>query len=239
MKTKLILSSLSFFLAVSISQSSKGSETRDERQTRNATEFHGISVSNGIDVYMEQKNQEQVVVEADADIIDRVVTTVEGGILKVYMKNKSGFDLSLNTKTTKVFVSFKNIDKISASSGSDVSSKSLLKLGSIDIDASSASDINLELEAVDVAVESSSGSDVSLKGKAETLRVNASSASDVKASELQAKKCSATASSGSDVHVCATEELNANASSAADITYSGNPKRKDINESSAGDVSGR
>ncbi|MDO9040398.1 MAG: DUF2807 domain-containing protein, partial [Bacteroidota bacterium] len=59
------------------------------------------------------------------------------------------------------------------------------------------------------------------------------------ASELQTRKCTASVSSGSDIRVYVTDELNANASSGGDIIYSGNPARKDINESSGGDVRGR
>jgi hypothetical protein len=99
--------------------------------------------------------------------------------------------------------------------------------------------VKLELEANEVVVESSSGSDIFLKGKVSVLEAHASSGSDIDASELQSRKCNASVSSGSDIKVYVTEELDANASSGGDITYSGNPKAKDINESSGGDVHGK
>ena len=58
------------------------------RQTRQITGFHGILVTSGIDLYLTQKNVEEVAVEAESDDIDKIITTVEGGILKIYIKEK-------------------------------------------------------------------------------------------------------------------------------------------------------
>lgn len=209
------------------------------RQTRQITGFHGVSVTSGIDLYLTQKNVEEVNVEAESEDINKIITEVEGGILKIYIKEKSWLNMSWNNKPRKVYVSFKTLDKIDASAGSDVLSDGRLKLGELKVDASSGSDVKLDLEANQVNVGSSSGSDVSLKGTANRLHVDASSGSDIDASELEAKDCNASVSSGSDIKVNVTENLDANASSGGDISYSGNPKTKDINESSGGDVHGR
>jgi hypothetical protein len=193
-------------------------------------------VSTGIDLYLTQKNVEEVFVEASSDDLDKIITKVEGGILKIYVKEKSWFNLNWNNQPRKVHVSFTNLDKLDASAGSDVNSEGVLKLKNLDMDASSGSDIKIELEADRLVVGSSSGSDVEIKGTVNVLDVSASSGSDIDAGELHSKKCNADVSSGSDIEVNVSEELDANASSGGDISYSGNPKTKNINESSGGDV---
>lgn len=217
----------------------QANQTSNSRQTRQVTAFHGVSVSSGIDLYLTQKNIEEIVVEADADELDKIITKVEDGILKIYIKEQSWFNMNWKKDPVKVFVSFKTLDKLEASAGSDINAEGVLKLDKLNMDASSGSDIKLELEANELNVESSSGSDISLKGKASIMQANASSGSDINAGELQTKKCTASVSSGSDIQVYVIDELDANASSGGDITYSGNPKTKDINESSGGDVQGR
>lgn len=209
------------------------------RQTRHISGFHGISVSSGIDLYLTQKSVEEVAVEAESEDLDKIITEVEGGILKIYIKEKSWFNMNWNSKPRKAYVSFKTLEKLDASAGSDVVSEARLKLDKLNLDASSGSDVKLELEVNDLSVGSSSGSDISLKGTANVMQADASSGSDIDASELQSKICDASVSSGSDVKVNVTEKLDASASSGGDITYSGNPKTKDINESSGGDVHGR
>lgn len=213
--------------------------TAGDRQKRQITGFHGVSVTSGIDLYLTQKNVEEVAVEAEPEDISKIITEVEGGILKIYIKEKSWFNMNWKSKPRKVYVSFKNLDKIDASAGSDVVSENRFKLDKLNLDASSGSDVRLDLEANELSVGSSSGSDISLKGSANSIQVDASSGSDIDASELRARNCNASVSSGSDIKVNVTENLDANASSGGDITYSGNPKTKDINKSSGGDVHGR
>ena len=209
------------------------------RQTRQITGFHGISVTSGIDLYLTQKTVEEVAVESESEDLDKIKTEVEGGILKIYIKEKSWFNMNFNSRPRKVYVSFKMLDKLEASAGSDVVSEGRLKLDKLNLDASSGSDVKLELDVNNLSVGSSSGSDISLKGTANILQANASSGSDINASDLQSKNCDASVSSGSDIDVNVTEKLDASASSGGDISYSGNPKTKDINESSGGDVHGR
>lgn len=217
----------------------QAAKSNDGRQTRQLSGFHAISVSSGIDLCLTQKNVEEVAVEAEPDDLDKIITKVEDGVLKIYIKDKSWLGMNWNKEPRKVYVSFKIIDKLDASAGSDVNSSSVLKLDKLDLDVSSGSDVRLELDAKQLRVESSSGSDVSLNGKAEVADVSASSGSDISAGDLETKKCSASVSSGSDIRIKVTEELEANASSGGDITYSGNPKVKNIRKSSGGDVSGR
>ncbi|MBA4407794.1 MAG: DUF2807 domain-containing protein [Odoribacter sp.] len=239
MKTNKLFALILLGIALFQVNSVQAVKSGDGRQTRQVTGFHGVSVSSGIDLYLTQKNVEEVFVEADSDDLDKIITRVESGILKIYVKEKSWFSMNWNNQSRKVYVSFISLDKLEASAGSDVYSQGVLSLNELDMDASSGSDIKLELEANELSVESSSGSDINVKGKVNVLQASASSGSDINASELHAKKCIASVSSGSDIRVNVSEELDANASSGGDITYSGNPKTKDINKSSGGDVHGK
>lgn len=239
MKTIKLFSIILFAITILQAATLMAATAQDGRQTRPITGFHGVSVSSGIDLYLTQKNTEEVFVEADSEDMDKIITKVEDGILKIYIKEKSWWGDGWNKRQRKVYVSFKILDKLHASAGSDVYSTSVLKLDNVDIEASSGSDIKIELEANEVHVGSSSGSDISLKGKAKSIRADASSGSDIKAGDFETQKCSAHVSSGADIRVNVTEELDAHASSGGDISYSGNPKSKNINKSSGGDVHGQ
>ena len=78
-----------------------------------------------------------------------------------------------------------------------------------------------------------------ITGKAKYFSASASSGSDIVARDFETEKCQVKASSGSDATVNVSDELIAKASSGADIRYYGNPRTKDTNESSGGDISGR
>lgn len=219
----------SFSMQVQAKAISKDTET----QTRKTESFHAIKVSTGIDLYLEQGDVEKITVEADDDIIDDLKTVVKDGVLKIYMEKN--FNWEWNT-TKKVFVTVRELDMLNASSGSDVESKGIIQVKTLKVDASSGSDIELEVNAENLYVNTSSGSDAELKGTTEYLEASSSSGSDLEAAELKSKICKVSASSGSDATVYVSESIKANASSGADIRYSGNPSAKDIDESSGGDV---
>lgn len=203
-------------------------------ENRNVSGFHAVDVSAGIDLYLKMGDTEEVKVVADGDIIDKLVTEVKDGTLRIYMK-RTTWNWGFN-KTQKVYVTVKELTKIGASAGSDVRSENTLKGESLSVNVSSGSDVNLDIVYKNFKVNTSSGSDAKISGKTKHLVAEASSGSDINAENLESVTCKANASSGSDITVRVNEELHANASSGADISYYGNPAVRDTDESSGGDV---
>jgi hypothetical protein len=227
-----------FLAIVGISMTTRANGS-DKTEFRKAESFTGIKVSTGIDLYVRMGDTEEVKVVADDDIIDNLITEVINGELRIYMKKTNWFNWSGMTKTRKVYVTVKELKKIDASSGSDVRSENTITGESLVIEASSGSDVVLDLVCKNISVNTSSGSDAKLTGKAKTLKAEASSGSDINARDLATSVCYANASSGSDITVNVSDELVARASSGSDIRYYGNPGIKDTDESSGGDVSRR
>ena len=212
----------------------------DKTENRNVKNFSEIKVSTGVDLYITMGNSEEVKVVADDDIIDELITEVKGDVLHIYMKrNNNLFNWGSRNETKKVYVTVKELSAIDASSGSDVESENTLKGDHINIEASSGSDIELDLVYKNIRLDTSSGSDAKLSGKAKNFEAEASSGSDISARGLEAAICRVRVSSGSDAVVSVTDELYAKASSGGDVRYYGNPKVKDTDESSGGDVSQR
>ncbi len=228
------LSILFIAMILGLSQQAMSFET-EKTETRNVQSFHAIKVSAGIDLYLKMGDAEEVKVVADDDIIDKLITEVDDGTLKIYMKNTSSWR-NWGRKTRKVYVRVKELDKLHASSGSDVQSDNTLKGETLDVKASSGSDVRLDVHYKNFSVDTSSGSDARISGKTKNLEAEASSGSDIKAQELESVNCRVSVSSGSDATVNVTGEIYAKASSGGDIRYYGNPQTRDINKSSGGDV---
>lgn len=223
---------------VSAAPAMAGNGNSNETQIRNVSGFNAIDVATGIDLYITMGSSEEVKIVADDDIINDIKTEVKDGTLRIYMKRNNWFNWGGN-RTRKAFVTVKELNKLHASSGSDVKSENLLEGESLEVSASSGSDIEIEVKYKNFSIDASSGSDAEIKGKVKYLTAEASSGSDIDASELESVNCKVNASSGSDISINVSEELVAHASSGADIVYYGNPKMRDIDESSGGDVSRR
>lgn len=214
------------------------SGTADKTETRNVKDFHAVKVSTGVDLYLKMGDTESVKVVADDDIIEDLITEIENGTLNIYMKKSTWGNWGFS-KTRKVYVTVKELDKINASSGSDVRSENTLQGESLEVNASSGSNVRLDVVYKNFSLDLSSGSDAKVTGKTKFFEAEASSGSDINAKELESVICKVRVSSGSGATVNVSKELYANASSGGDVNYYGNPQVRDIDESSGGDVSRR
>src|SRR5690606_10735824 len=99
-----------------------------------------IKVSNGLDVYLTQDTNESLSIQADENLHDIIVTTVENNVLSIYTTENINYAAS-----RKVMVSFSDISKIKATSGSDVYSTNTIKADALDLSTTSGSDMELEI----------------------------------------------------------------------------------------------
>ena len=196
-----------------------------------AQDFENIDVSNGIDVVLTQSSSKLVTVETDENIQKHIIVKVENGTLII--ESDEDYECS---SSPKVNVNMAVLTKINTSSGASITATNTIKSNNVVIDASSASEINMDIEAENITVEASSSSEITINGKAIKLEIDASSASDVNASKLFANEINVTASSSSDVAVYPILILNAKASSAANISYYKIPKSLKKEENSSGSI---
>ena len=206
-----------------------GNVETQERQIND--NFNEIRVSRGLDVYLTQSDNVSIEVQADENLHDIIMTEVENNILRIYADENINYAAS-----KKVMVSFKDINKISSSSGSDVYSTNTIITESLELSTSSGSDMELEVDTKVIDCNSSSGSDLRLSGKTDMLYADASSGSDIKASNLKSNNCEARASSGADITVNTSKELYAKASSGGDIKYYGNPEKISKKDGASGSI---
>ena len=228
-----------FIIALTAINISAFSADSNKTEIRNLKNFNAVKVSSGIDLYLKMGESENVEVVADDSDIDRIITEVMDGTLHIYVKNNSIFKFNFGKRSKKVYVTVKELNMIDASAGSDVASENVLTGDNLDVQASSGSDVKLDIVYKNFSLDVSSGSDAKITGKTKNFSAEASSGSDINAKDLESVICKARASSGSDISVRVSDEIYARASSGSDINYYGNPQIKDTNESSGGDISRR
>jgi len=217
---------------------------------RNVPAFNGIETSSGVDVEFSQSPKQSVVVKVEPEKQQYVITEVENGVLKIFVRNKGVKNLNFNS--LKVIVSGPKLSKLitksgstfkavtpvsettfaaSCSSGSQVSGDFKISTNTA-LDVSSGVSVKFNLETKSLALEASSGSSIKLTGKADSGVYSASSGSSISAGDFVTKSAVVDASSGSSVKINTTESLTASATSAASVQYRGNPSKvtKSANE---------
>lgn len=210
---------------------------------RNVPAFSGIETSSGVDVEFTQSPKQSVVVKVEPEKQQYVITEVENGILKIFVRNNGVKNLNFNslkvivsgpklskliTKSGSIFKAVNQINETtfaaSCSSGSQVSGSFKISTNTA-LDVSSGVSVKMNLETKSLALEASSGSSIKLSGKAESGVYSASSGSSISAGDFVTSSAVVDASSGSSVKINTTESLTASATSAASVQYKGNPSR--------------
>lgn len=204
------------------------------KKERNAGDFSGLRVSSGIDVYLRQTGKESIEVEADENLHEYIITEIKNDILHVYS------DANIRRAEMKrVYVTMDKINSLRTSSAGDIIGETPVRTDNLELSASSAGDIKLEVYVKELDIDISSSGDITLNGEADLMDVSLSSAGDLNAYGLEVREADVSASSAGGADVNVTERLRARASSAGDVNYRGNPKYIDAHSSSAGGIHGK
>jgi hypothetical protein len=206
-------------------------------EKRNVSGYHAIEVSGGIDLYLSQGEEAVAVSASETKYRDRIKTEVKNGVLKIWYDNKNNLNLVWGSNSKmKAYVSFKKLDNLEGSGGSDINVEGSIKVNILSLNVSGGSDFEGKVEANDLKVDASGGSDVKISGMVKKLDIDASGGSDFKGYELTADVCNLQASGGSDVYITVNKELSADTSGGSDVFYKGNGTVREMKSSGSSSI---
>jgi hypothetical protein len=182
------------------------------KETRNVSPFKSIDVGGIFKVEVTAQKDFGVEIETDDNLLQYIKTEVDGGVLRIESEKRFSSHAPILVR-----VSAPDIENIEASGASSVSLDNL-KNSKLGIDTSGASKIFVN-------------------GETAKLTVDVSGASKIDAENLKAENANIDASGASSVTVNVSNELNADASGASRIVYSGNLKNVIRKTSGASSVS--
>ncbi|MCB0647582.1 MAG: DUF2807 domain-containing protein [Saprospiraceae bacterium] len=198
--------------------------------------FHEISVSGSVEVVLVKGVQEYVDFEMIRGDEDKFHAEVKNGKLSIYLDKEFLWTKSAKAKVT---VSYRSIDKLSASAGSWVKSDAKIKTPNFAVNTSSGATINIPVEATTLNGQSSSGSILVLSGDVESAKLTSSSGATLDAGALKSETAKAQSSSGAWIGIGVKDHLEAHASSGGSIKYkaASSSCRVDKDTSSGGSIS--
>ena len=215
---------------------------QQKTEDRHLSGFNGVNLAGSFDVYITQGSTESVKVEAPQEVINRIITVVEGGMLKIYNKNENGFHwgdwFGSHHKRIVIYVTAKDLNSISVTGSGDIFFKEGIHTNALKLKVTGSGDM---LGRVDVkTLESSiSGSgDMKLSGRAESSTVRVVGSGDFTARNLLTTYTAVHVSGSGDADVNASDKIDASVAGSGDIHYSGGAKHVSSSKSGSGDISG-
>lgn len=182
-------------------------------EKRDVAGFDSIETSGAITVEVVSQKDFDVSVEADENILPYIKTKVDGDTLRIYREGRFSFYGNSNVVVRVAMPEVKRIDL----SGASKAGITGVKEESLELQCSGASKINIA-------------------GEVSNLTADISGASNVDAEALKADKAEIGATGASKMNLSVVSYLNADASGASSITYTGEPENVEKNVSGASRV---
>jgi len=168
---------------------------------RTVDECNGILIKSVGNVYLTQGTSQSIRIEADDNIIEKVVTRKENGILVTGLESGSYSNITL-----KIYVSLKTINQLSIEGAGNIA-------------------VENPIEGDSIVASIIGAGNISLKGSDNFLNCRIDGAGNINAENFIAKKCTALVNGAGNCTVYVTEDLNATVIGVGTINYYGNPQR--------------
>ena len=199
-------------------------------ETRELSSFEKIELEGSGNVYIKQGDGHSVKVETDDNLMEFIITKVEGSTL--YLTT----DGNLCPEKLNFYVYVNDLSGVKIEGSGDVFSDDGIKADEFEIEIQGSGDVKMELSANELECEIDGSGDIALKGFAgkTSLEVNGSGALDLEKFESESVSVSINGSGDCKIHV--TKSLTARVNGSGDIKYTGNPENVNTSVNGSGDI---
>ncbi|MDF2433680.1 MAG: hypothetical protein JWP44_3311 [Mucilaginibacter sp.] len=206
---------------------------------RHLSGFSAVSVGGSFDVYITQGNTESVKVEAPADVINKVITEVDGGVLKIYNKhdNWNWGEWWGHHKKIVIYVTAKSLNSVGLSGSGDVYFKDGITANSLKLRISGSGDMSGKVGVKTLESSISGSGDMRLSGRADNSTVSVVGSGDFAARNLVTVNSMVRVTGSGDATINASEKVDAAIHGSGDIHYTGAAKNISSSKTGSGDVS--
>ena len=182
-------------------------------------DFNAVKVFDKLSVTMIASNENKVIISGEREKEVEVVNN--NGELKLRMP----FPKLLSGDAIAIKLYFKNVDDISASEGSSISSEAVFKQTIFNLNAKEGAKINLKVDAQKVNIKAVTGGIIELSGAAANQDVVIMSGGALKAKNLHTSQSTVSISAGGNAEINASTLVDAKVKAGGTVSIYGKPKQ--------------
>jgi hypothetical protein len=213
-------------------------EVTQNSEDRHLSGFTSVSVAGSFDVVITQGSSESVKVTAPSDVINRIITEVEGGVLKIYTKSDNDWHwFDGGHKKIMIYVAIKDVNGVSLSGSGDVSFREGLRGGAFRLKLTGSGDVSGKLWVKNLDVNLAGSGDIKISGSADNSNVSVAGSGDYTANGLVTNTASVRVAGSGDARVNVSQKLDASVVGSGDVYYTGSVKSVSTSKIGSGDVS--
>jgi hypothetical protein len=203
--------------------------------SRNLPSFTKVHTKGRLTVFLSQGGNTQLKINADENLIPLVKSEVENGELELRLTKKIGS----GEKVEVYLTADSNLNEIEIEGRSQLETPSEISGDKLTVKTTAGGRGKLQVKYRELFNESHAGGNLTLLGVSNIATFIFTSGGVLNAEELTVDEAKAEGSSGALAHINVKKELDIEVSSGANLSYKGNARIGDIQQSSGGSVSRR
>lgn len=197
-------------------------------QTREVEPFNEIEVGGSIKLVLKQDSNASLRIVADDNIQELIDTRVNGNKLVIETENNL-----CDSGPITIYATARTWEGIDASGAVEVVSDGTLSGERFKLELSGSTKVKLDLNTGDMRTDASGATEVLLTGQARSHEIEISGSGEVEALDFVVGNYNIRTSGASELKINALNELNVRSSGSSEISYRGNPKNVNNNNSGA------
>ncbi len=205
-----------------------------QAQTQKVPSFDAIHASGNVEVLLQKSNDQSIDIEVMGISQDKVIADVQGGILKVRIKNT----IYNKKKSARVVVNYNELREVKAQAGARIYSKTAVSGDKLELRAASGAQISLEIWTDVLEARAAEGGEIEVTGETASLSATAATGGLFYGDGLKAQNVYAKSHTGGEIEVYANKRIEARAGTGGNISFRGNPTHKDLSTNLGGTVDG-
>jgi hypothetical protein len=195
--------------------------------------FSAVAAGSAFQVEITQSDKYSVSVTVNENLVERLDVGISGNTLRISLKPGIGLT---GAATLKAKVTMPELTGIDLSGASHTTLAGFKSDNNLKVEVSGASSLRGDLTCGDAQFDASGASKIELDGSGQNLNIKASGASTVDLSSFTSKNAKVDASGASKAIVNVSATLDAEASGASTVRYTGDPAKVRENSSGASTV---
>jgi len=180
-----------------------------------------------LNLFIQQGTTQNLTVEAEDNVIDRISTKVKGDTLTVSYKKDFPFgliDVAFLHKDVNVYVTLKDLDAVYLDGSGKVQTEGQLVLDSFKLEINGSADIVMDVKSFELETAVVGSGNVTYKGSVNTQQLEVSGSCDYLAQDLESEFTRIEVSGTADVEVNTSLKLDVKISGSGQVRYRGDPK---------------
>lgn len=189
-------------------------------EDRTVSSFSSIELEGFGDLYLAQGPQQPLRLQGDDNILPLSKTDVRGSSLRIYTDG-----CIRATEPLNIYVTAGQIKSLEASGISTILGRSKITSQALDIRASGAGAVDLDVDCTDLFADISGAGSAVLRGKADRSNIHCSGSGGIDASGLSTNRTKVEISGSGQAEVNAQSELDVRISGSGSVHYTGTPEK--------------